>query len=170
MTTDLMSIRKATGRDALVLADIYADAWRASYQGILPALDLERAIVRRGPKWWRRATSQGNPVLILEFDDVPAGYVSFGPNRNRSLPFDGEIMELYLTPVYQGLGFGSQLFDRARQDLLRHGLKGLIVWCLSDNDRACDFYTNKGGRPVALAHERFGKARLRKMAFGWSAS
>jgi hypothetical protein len=47
-------------------------------------------------------------------------------------------------------------------------LNGLIVWALLDNSAACDFYWRRGGRPVASAYQRFGEARLEKVAFTWS--
>ena len=35
-------------------------------------------------------------------------------------------------------------------------MKSLVVWALSDNDPAVDFYRALGGRAVARSSERFG--------------
>ncbi len=51
----------------------------------------------------------------------------------------------------------------------RGGLEGLVVWALSDNDPAVEFYRALGCRAVARSSERFGSKSLDKVAFGWQA-
>lgn len=168
METSVVQIRSARPKDAVVLAEVYAEAWRGAYRGVIPHLSLERMIARRGLRWWQCALKQPGALLVLDFDGAPAGYVTYGRSRARRSPFQGEIFELYLHPVYQGLGFGEQLFDSARQRLADLRLKGLVVWALADNDAACAFYLNLGGKPVAEGAERFGEVSLRKVAFAWA--
>lgn len=48
-------------------------------------------------------------------------------------------------------------------------MKSIVVWALSDNDPAVDFYRALGGRPVARSAETFGAKTLDKIAFAWSA-
>jgi hypothetical protein len=43
----------------------------------------------------------------------------------------------------------------------------LVVWALSDNDPAVEFYRALGGRAIARSSERFGAKTLDKVAFGW---
>jgi ribosomal protein S18 acetylase RimI-like enzyme len=102
------------------------------------------------------------------FGDTVAGYVNYGRNRARSLFYDGEIYELYLRPEFQGLGFGRRLFTAARRDLAQSGLRSLVVWALSDNDSAVEFYRALGGRAVARSSERFGTRVLDKVAYAWN--
>ena len=101
------------------------------------------------------------------FGDRIAGYANYGRNRARSLTYDGEIYELYLRPEFQGLGFGRRLFTATRRDLGQSGFKSLVVWALSDNDPAVEFYRALGGRAVARSSERFGACTLDKVAFAW---
>ncbi len=54
---------------------------------------------------------------MLDVGDGIAGYASYGRNRAASLPYRGEIFELYLAPEYQGLGFGRRLFSAAQRAL-----------------------------------------------------
>ena len=90
-----------------------------------------------------------------------------GRNRLAASPYLGEIFELYLAPEYQGLGFGRRLFTAARRDLDARALKGLLVWALADNDRACGFYTRLGGIKVREMDEAFGTVVRTRHAFGW---
>ena len=168
MSTTLIEVRPAKAADAVAVATAHDEAWRAAYQGIIPGAELAKLINRRGPQWWDSAIRKGSRVSVLVFGDKVAGYANYGRNRARSLHFEGEIYELYLRPEYQGLGFGRRLFTAARRDLAQSALKSLIVWALSENDNAVEFYRALGGKPVARSSEKFGARVLDKVAFGWS--
>ena len=168
MSTVLIEIRRAKPSDATAIAETHDEAWRGAYQGIIPGLELDKLITRRGPQWWDSAIRKGSRIALLAFGDKIAGYANYGRNRARSLFYDGEIYELYLRPEYQGLGFGRRLFTSARRDLGQSGLKSLVVWALSDNDPAVEFYRAMGGKAVARSSERFGERSLDKVAYAWN--
>ena len=168
MSVDVAHIRPARPKDASALASAYEDAWRGAYQGIIPHLFLERMLSRRGLRWWEDAVRKRAPLLVLDFGGEAAGYVTFGRCRFGRVPFKGEIFELYLHPTYQGLGLGEKLFDGARGRLAEMRLKGLLVWALADNEAACGFYLQLGGKPVTEGAESFGETSLRKIAFAWA--
>ena len=166
--TVVIEIRQAKPPDAAAVAATHDEAWRAAYQGIIPSVELDKLINRRGADWWNTAIRKGSRISILVFGDNVAGYANYGRNRARSLSYDGEIYELYLRPEFQGLGFGRRLFSAVRRDLAQSGMKSLVVWALSDNDMAVEFYRALGGRAVARSSERFGTRVLDKVAYGWN--
>ena len=106
-------------------------------------------------------------VLVVEIGGKIAGYATIGKNRAREPKQQGEIYELYLRPEYQGIGLGSRLFKAARGRLADHGLKGMVVWALEDNQNALAFYAGAGGRDVAEGVEIFEQKALKKVAFVW---
>jgi ribosomal protein S18 acetylase RimI-like enzyme len=167
MSTLAIGVRRAELSDADAITAVHDAAWRQAYSGIIPARELERMIVRRGPRWWSRSIRRGASILVLEAGGEIAGYATFGPNRARDLAQKGEIYEIYLKPEYQGIGLGSRLFLAARRELARAGYTTQVVWALADNEAACRFYQNAGGRRVARATERFGDRQLAKVAFAW---
>jgi ribosomal protein S18 acetylase RimI-like enzyme len=168
MSTTLIEVRRAKPSDAAAVASTHDEAWRAAYQGVIPGVELEKLINRRGPDWWDSAIRKGSRISILVFGDHVAGYANYGRNRARSLYYDGEVYELYLRPEFQGLGFGRKLFSAARRDLAQSGLQSLVVWALSDNEPAVAFYRTLGGKAVARSSERFGGKTLDKVAFAWN--
>lgn len=167
MNTLTVDIRKAEPRDAVAIAGVHLEAWRGAYAGIIPHKALTAMINRRGSDWWANAIRRAATVLVVEIGGVIAGYATIGRNRARELPQQGEIYELYLRPEYQGIGLGSRLFAAARRRLAEHGLKGLVVWALEENDNALAFYAGAGGRDIAEGVEVFEQKALRKIAFVW---
>ena len=165
MTELTISIRRARSEDAAALSDVYDTAWREAYQGIVPAVALERMIGRRGPRWWLATLGRGRPLVVLDVGERVAGYASYGRCRDRSLPADGEIDELYLAPEYQGVGFGRRLFNAVRNDLDDRGARRTAIWCLTDNERGCEFYGRMGGTMIAETTERFSGVSLGKRCF-----
>jgi ribosomal protein S18 acetylase RimI-like enzyme len=167
MVETVVTIRGARTSDAFEIAEVHDAAWRDAYRGIIPGRELERMIARRGPKWWHTAIVRGTRLTVLDFDESIAGYASYGRNRVPSLPYGGEIFELYLAPEFQGLGFGRRLFEAARRDLANYGYTSTLVWALADNERALSFYRHLGGRVVREAEERFGSELRGRVAFGF---
>jgi len=159
-------VRNGKPADAKALSRIFKEAWQLAYRGIIPHLHLDSMIRQHTPEWWRDVLKSGEGTLVLEMAGTVAGYATIGSARQRS-PYQGEIYELYLDPIYQGLGLGEHLFEGCRHALDMKRLNGLIVWALLDNTPACDFYWRRGGRPVASAFTKIGGARLEKVAFAW---
>jgi ribosomal protein S18 acetylase RimI-like enzyme len=159
-------IRSARAADAKGLARIFKESWELAYRGMIPEAHLDRLVRRRDAEWWRTSLRSSERMLVIEVAGTLAGYATYGPARAKGAP-QGEIYELYLSPVYQGLGFGEHLFEACRHMLDLRRLKGLVVWALLDNEAACNFYWRRGGRPKASTHEQFGDVKLEKIAFVW---
>lgn len=159
-------IRRGSVSDAPALCEVFRNTWNNAYQGIIPHFHLETMIRRRSPDWWNSTIRSGNGLLVLQVAGIVAGYATLGTARMRG-EHEGEIYELYVTPTHQGLGFGEHLFEASRHHLDKRHLSGLIVWALTENAGATDFYWRRGGRPIGLGFECFGERRLQKVAYAW---
>lgn len=167
MNTLTIDIRRAEPQDATSIADVHHESWKGAYVGIIPHKALSSMLSRRGSRWWADAIRRAASVLVIEIGGEVVGYATLGRNRARELPQEGEIYELYVRPEYQGIGLGTRLFAAAREKLAAHGLAGLVVWALEENDNAVDFYARAGGRDIAEGVEVFDAKALRKVAFVW---
>jgi GNAT superfamily N-acetyltransferase len=161
-----VSVRKASSDDAPALAQVFRDSWRLAYAGIIPAMHLEHEILRRDAGWWRRAIRAESNLIVITHGEKVAGYATCGRARG-SRRDTGEIYELYLAPVYQGIGIGEHLFEACRATLDELGLPHLIVWALAENDTARAFYSRCGGKPTRRSCVRFGKSVNVRLAFEW---
>jgi len=111
-------------------------------------------------------------LQLVHVEEAPFGdLLGIGLRRVlRDEPVDEHVLafEVALEQVaLEGLGFGRRLFNAARKDLVQSGLKSLVVWALSDNEPAVEFYRALGGRAVARSSERFGQKTLDKVAYAW---
>jgi GNAT superfamily N-acetyltransferase len=159
MTSLVIDVRPARTADASQLAEVYASSWREAYSGIIPAITLERMIVRRGGAWWRDILSR-RAVLVLDVDGTVAGYASFAPARGRGQASAAELQELYLRPEYQGIGLGVKLFAATLKRIKGRGYARVVVRALAENERANGFYQRYGGRLVARTDESLGGRAL----------
>ena len=165
--TPLIKIRRAVEEDVEALDAVYRESWSQAYTGIIPALYLDRMVRGRGVSWWARAIQRQDDILVVEAAGVIAGYATFGPARAGGPRNRGEIYEIYLKPVYQGIGLGERLFEACRTALDNRSYSGLVVWALGDNTNAADFYWRRGGRPAGRSMEPFGSTKLPKIAFAF---
>ncbi|WP_337269375.1 GNAT family N-acetyltransferase [Oryzifoliimicrobium ureilyticus] len=167
MKTLSIDVRRAEPDDAEAISEAHRAAWQHTYAGIIPHRPLTQMIERRDHNWWRKATRGPATLLVLDVAGTIAGYATLGLNRARALPQEGEIYELYLRPEYQGVGLGRMLFGEARRLLRSLGCKGLVVWCLEENENAAQFYRNHGGIDYCEGIESFEHRQLKKIGFIW---
>ncbi|MCC5976812.1 MAG: GNAT family N-acetyltransferase [Salinarimonas sp.] len=165
MSELVTAIRIAGPADFRGISQTFDQAWREAYRGVIPGIQLERLVQRRGPTWWRLTLQRPRPVAVLEIRKKIAGYACYGRCRDASIPASGEIDELYLRPEYQGLGFGRRLFGSVRADLRARHAGPILVWSLAENERACGFYEAMGGKRVATRDEQVAGTRLTKVAY-----
>ena len=168
MFTSVAETRRAIPDDAVGIADVHAQSWKQAYSGIVPYRALSKMINRRDVDWWAKAIRRSTVILVAELNGEIAGYATLGPNRVSTFPYQGEIYEIYLKPEFQGIGLGTQLFIDARKELKRRSYKGTVVWVLSDNHPAMNFYENAGGKAIARGSEHFDDKRLEKIAYVWT--
>lgn len=141
------TIRRATPDDAAAFARSQIDAWRAAYDGILPAkflaaLDHDRMTAR----WERSLASPGEGVsqLALCVDGQVVGWSGFGAPRDEVGDGVGEIHAINLSPAYWSRGLGSLLFAQSVRELAAMGYREAYLWVADGNARAVAFYERHG--------------------------
>ena len=168
MKTLSIDVRRAEPHDSRAISEVHRLAWKHTYAGIIPHKALTQMVERRGESWWRKATRGPATLLVLDVAGTVAGYATLGLNRARALPQEGEIYELYLRPEYQGIGLGHMPFSEARRLLKSLGCKGMVVWCLEENEGGADFYRGHGGIDYCEGTETFDEKPLKKIGFIWN--
>ena len=135
-----MSIREARLEDAPAIARVHIDAWRETYQGIIPNTYLAQLSYAKRTQQWER-TLVDQRVYVVESEDKVVGFAQGGPNRSDAR--EGELYAIYVLQASQGQGLGKALFQRIAEDLAEY--ETMQVSVLQDNP-ACQFYERFGGR------------------------
>lgn len=135
-----MRIREARLEDALAIARVHIDAWRETYQGIIPDSYLAQLSYEKRTKQWEQ-TLVDQRVYVVELEDEVVGFAQGGPNRRDAR--EGELYAIYVLRASQGQGLGKALFQCIIEDLAEY--EAMQVSVLRDNP-ACQFYERFGGQ------------------------
>ena len=180
-------LRPARPADAVAIARVHVETWRAAYAGIVPDAYLVSMTESKQALMWnnmiRRAVAP-EAVLAAESPDLPGGRIvgfgSCGRTRGRSGvgpgggsrggprggPRSGEVFTLYVAPDWQGQGIGRLLLGELFARLHGGDLNQAVVWVLGANP-ARFFYEALGGRRIAERKERFAGVDLDEAGYAW---
>ncbi|MDC0986738.1 GNAT family N-acetyltransferase [Alphaproteobacteria bacterium] len=161
------NIRVAIPSDASAIAEVYVETWRAAYAGILPDRTLVRMSVASQIRQWQSLLNAGDAVLVVTDGAEIVGFGGYGPNRERNLPYSGEVYTLYVSPDYQNQGLGSRLLRAMFKALQRDGHESAIIWVLAENPSRF-FYECEGGAKIADRNEFLWGVSVRELGYGWS--
>jgi GNAT superfamily N-acetyltransferase len=165
-----LSIRMARRADAGSIARIHVESWRETYANILPVNGLTGMSQRRETASWAATIMQQsmrNPVLVAaDAQDGIYGFLSAGPSRDKTLPFEAEVYTLYVAPGHTGQGIGFALLDWCFGLFRRAGFRSAIIWALASNPSRF-FYERQGGTLVAERDICVFGAAQREIGYGW---
>jgi ribosomal protein S18 acetylase RimI-like enzyme len=167
----MIRLRAARPADARAIARIHVETWRSTYPGMVPDRTLIGMTVDEKASSWRHALA--NPAteeVVLVADaagEGPVGFASAGRNRERALPFAGEVHTLYVLPDWQNQGIGRRLLKAGFERLGAMGIASAVIWVLADNPSRF-FYERMGGKRAGERDERIWGALLHEIAYGWS--
>lgn len=142
----VMEIVRATPKDAHDIAQVHVLAWRAAYDGIVPAKHLAAQSIVKREAVWRESLAQGTPeVLVAKAENRLVGWIAFGPSRDENAGSQtDEIWAMYVAPSHWSRGVGRLLWTHARARLVAQDYKSVSVWVLAENTRAIKFYCAAG--------------------------
>ncbi len=167
-----VTLRKPRENDAYRIAQVEIEVWRDAYPDLLPAEYLvdRLDITRMAALWGRRLGGQkfrNHCRVAIDATDGIVGFVTFGPARERDVPSDGEIYELYVLTDYQNRGLGRRLCAEAAGALRRHGAGSLVVEVIEGNP-ARFFYEALGAKIAARETRPFAGLRLPSLLYSWN--
>jgi ribosomal protein S18 acetylase RimI-like enzyme len=149
-----MMIRDASENDAVKIAYLHAESWRASYRGILSDDYLENQVHQdRLGVWQARFSGTARPgiiVLVAEVEEHLTGFACVFPDEDGV--FGSFLDNLHVSPGLTGNGIGRKLLTEAArrlQDANSGG--GLYLWVIEQNRRARQFYEGAGSAVVGSA-------------------
>jgi GNAT superfamily N-acetyltransferase len=165
-------IREAQPGDALGMAIVRVETWKATYRGMVPDAFLEalsaESIAERWRKGFWEAPDRKVGVFVAENERSEiVGIAICGPGQEKDPVYEGEIYILYVLPVYQSQGIGKALVSECIRHLRhRHGFKTMLVWVMAENPHR-KFYESLGGKPVREKQQEIGGRAIVETGYGW---
>ncbi len=133
------------------LAAMHLEVWKQAYLSVFSEEELQRLQADEFEKDWKGRTADGGrEIRWILLDGKKAGFLSFIPGVKGLV----EITHFYLLPSYWGGGGSTAAMKSLLLLLLADGVKEVVLWVISDNQRAQKFYLASGFR-------RDGQQRVR---------
>ena len=167
-----INVREATRDDALGMAIVRVETWRATYRGIIPDAFLDALSARSVAERWRKAfwddRDRGLRAFVAENEqgDI-VGVAICGPGQDQDPVYQGEIYVLYVLPAHQNRGIGKALVAACVRHLIQHlAFKTMLVWVIAENPYR-RFYESLGGKPVREKDQEIGGKTITETGYGW---
>ena len=131
----------ADEKDILSIRNLARVTFPATYSSIISAKQIDFMMdMMYSETVLRRELEGGVTFLMLLADGTPAGFVSFGKQDDEGL---FHLHKIYLLPEFQGLGYGSEMFLKAEQEMRAQGAKAFEL-NVNRHNKALDFYKKMG--------------------------
>ena len=156
-----ISLRRATVDDAEAIAAVRVESWQATYRGMIPDAYLDDMRIEDSMLKWRQilqamsAAADRICVYVAESEGHIIGFASGMLLPEPKLGMQAELTAIYLRPAWQRSGIGRRMLQKVARTLQAQGAGSLLVWVISGNAIARNFY------------EELGAALLTEQAFSW---
>lgn len=137
-----MTVRSITEKDLNAVYELYVAAWKAGYEGLLPRSFLDELT----PKRWEGKFLDESSFVALDGERIVAHCYARAAAEQQMRGW-GEIHTMYVHPDYWRKGYGTAVFRRAEEWLLKNGFVDVYLYVLEGNKRAESFYRSQGFAP-----------------------
>jgi GNAT superfamily N-acetyltransferase len=153
------SVRPAEPADAVEIARIQLDTWRAAYADLLPAAILDELDADEAALTWRQTVEQGPAqVFVAAEGDWLVGFCAAGPApEDETASADGSpakdsatvalVSSLLVEPRWGRRGHGGRLLAEAGKAMLAAGSTRGIAWVPEPDTATLKFYERGGWVP-----------------------
>ncbi len=158
-------IRKNELIDQAQMARIKIDGWKNTYDKIIASKYLKTLDYQKQTERYIASFEEYKDlVLVAVRGEEVLGYSCFHL-EDKSGNFDSELVSLYIKQNETGKGIGTNLLKETAKELLNKGKNNMIIWCLSENINAINFYTKLGGKKVVEKDAKIGNELYKEYGF-----
>lgn len=152
-------IRKNELKDQEQMARIKVDGWKTAYDKLIASQYLNSLDYKRQTERYISSFEEYKDLVFVAVKgEEVLGYSCFSLT-DRDNFFDSELVSLYIKPTETRKGIGESLVKETAKELISKGKNNMIVWCLSDNINALNFYKKLGGKKVKEKKAQIGSEK-----------
>lgn len=167
-TATMTEVRAAVPADAPDVARLHVRSWQSAYRGLIaPELldGLDPEVFANRYTFGRVGLRMPSTLVAVDGSTI-RGLATTGLCRDQDLPNFGELMAIYVDPVYLRTGAGRLLIAAARERLRGVGVAAAALWVLDGNARARRFYERDGWRFDGARRSRtYGNAPVEEVRY-----
>ncbi len=165
-----VAIRPAVPADGPAIAQVRVDAWRSTYQGMIPQTYLAAMKVEESTALWDKvltAAPNTTNTFVAERGGEVVGFASGTMLPEPKHGFDAELAAVYLVRNAQRTGIGRRLVAAVAAAQRAHGATGLIVWVIAGNKAARAFYEALAAELLIEQPFTWDGMELIEAGYGW---
>lgn len=127
----MIRIRKAYPTDSYRLIQVKDMVWKDEFYDVLPNGILSELIrnVDDRVRHLKDQIVENNRILVAMDGEKVVGFIFYAKANNEFYNAAAEIRAIYILSEYQKKGIGTQLFEKAVEEVQRLGFHSLIVCC-----------------------------------------
>ena len=149
-------IRKNELKDQEQMAHIKIDGWMDTYDKIIASKYLKSLDYKKQTERYIASFDEYRDlVLVAVRDEEVLGYSCFHL-QDKTGKCDSELVSLYIKPSEKRKGIGTNLLKETAKELISKGKNNMIIWCLSENIEAINFYKKLGGKKIIEKEAKIG--------------
>lgn len=155
-------VRRVRTDDAVALATVQTESWKAAFRGIISDEDLARLtnVEKATNMYCRLLIERKGHGYIGELAGKAHCIAWWDGSRDADMPGYAEIICIHSLPDNWRKGYGSQMMDRLLGDIKTAGYHNVMLWVFADNHRARAFYETKGFVATDKLKPAFGTTEI----------
>lgn len=141
-----MEYRKSYPTDARFLVQLRNEVWKNTYYDVLPngILQYMKENMEEMVNHLRDQIMENNRIIVALENNKIVGYIFYAKSQVDLYDTAAEIREIIVLPQYQRKGIGRELYQLAKQELMKLGYHNLVVSYPSIG-RDKEFFQRLGG-------------------------
>ena len=169
-----IQLRRASLADARAIASIRIECWRTTYRGVIPDAYLDGMSIEESAAQWSTILAmlpekeQQICVFVAETDGQVIGFVSSTVLPIAKMGLQAELSGVYLLPAWQRCGIGKRMVQKVARNLLAQGVNSLLVWVLSENAIARNFFEELSAIKLSQQAYNWDALDLMEVSYGWN--
>ena len=151
----MITIRKATPKDALGISIVNVYTWKTTYSGLIPEEFIDSRIekVTEIAERNKREIEEKDNFIVATVDGAIIGFACYGESREEEFINAAEIYAIYVLSGFQGKNIGKKIFKSCIEELKRNGFDSVIINCLKGNN-ALEFYKHMGAKIIGEREDK----------------
>lgn len=141
-----MEYRKSYPTDARFLVQLRNEVWKNTYYDVLPngILQYMKENMEEMVNHLRDQIMENNRIIVALENNKIVGYIFYAKSQVDLYDTAAEIREIIVLPQYQRKGIGRELYQLAKQELMKLGYHNLVISYPSIG-RDKEFFQRLGG-------------------------